>query len=85
MIHINDPHNRKLVIMAMELAIRTAIEDEDIYMDWLLNGVPDAMIPYKSFDTSFIEDDDWMLTDEGFNHILSTFTRCMSEHEKECY
>lgn len=76
---------RKIAIMTMEFVIRTVIEDEDIFMDWLENGVPDCMIPYKSFNTSLIDDDDWMLTDGGFNYIVKTFNRCMVQHEGEMY
>ena len=80
-----DVRSRKIMIMAMEFIIRTVVEDEDIYMDWLENGVPDAMIPYKSFNTSFIDNDDWMISDEGFLYIYKTFIRCMKEHEYETY
>ena len=76
-------YEKKILIMTWEFVIRTIIEDEDIYLDWLENGVPDGMLPYRTFNTDLIDDDDWMLTDEGFNQIYKTFIRCIKNHNEE--
>ena len=65
---------RKKVILAMELLARS-INDESIFMSWLMCGVPDGDIPYGSFS---IEDvDDSYIEDETFSRLMEEFLRCM--------
>ena len=67
---------RKKMILAMEYIARQ-INDEDVFMGWLMCGVPDGDIEYGSFDTEQIYDEDSMLTDDGFRELMDCFLNRM--------
>ena len=71
---------RKKMLVAMEFVARQ-INDECVFESWLMCGVPDGDIEYGNFDISQInadtEDEDYMVSDEGFKDIMSCFLRCM--------
>ena len=67
---------RKKMLVAMEFVARQ-INDEDVLMGWLMNGVPDGDIEYGNFDISQIDDEDYMVRDDGFEEIMSCFLRRM--------
>lgn len=67
---------RKKMLVAMEFVARQ-INDEDVFEGWLMNGVPDGDIEYGNFDISQIDDEDYMVSDDGFEEIMSCFLRCM--------
>ena len=62
------------LVKAMEFITRN-INDEDVFEDWLRNGVADGDIPYGSLS---IENDDlenleYYIEDESFADIMDTF------------
>lgn len=67
---------RKKMLVAMEFVARQ-INDETVLEGWLMNGVPDGDIEYGNFDISQIDDEDYMVGDEGFKEIMSCFLRRM--------
>ena len=69
--------DRKKMLVAMEFICRQ-INDEDVFMGWLMTGVPDGDIQYGNFDISQIDDEDSMLDDEGFRDIMDCFLRRMA-------
>lgn len=73
---MNKIEERKKMVMAMEYIARQ-INDENVYMGWLVAGVPDGDIEYGDFNTENIWDEDYMISDKGFKDIMSCFLRRM--------
>jgi len=73
---------RKKMIVAMEYVARQ-INDEDVFVRWLMCGVPDGDIEYGNFDISQVYDEDCMIDDdEAFGEIMECFLRCMVSARK---
>ena len=68
--------DRKKAIVCMEFIARQ-INDEDVFYYWLMNGVPDGDIEYGNLDISQVYSEDYMVSDEGFEEIMSCFLRRM--------
>lgn len=66
---------RAKLIVAMEYITRH-INDEDVFMSWLMCGVPDGDIEYGSFDTSKV--DEYFLQDDHFKEVIALFMRLMN-------
>lgn len=73
---------RRKMILAMEYICRN-INDEDVFMHWLTVGVPDGDVPYGSFDTAIIDEDDCMMQDDGFRDLMKCFLECMQLAAKD--
>jgi len=73
--------NRKKALVAMEYIARQ-INDEDVFMGWLMTGVPDGDIEYGNLDPNQIDDDDSMLEDSSFYDIVDCFLRRMTRAHK---
>ena len=69
--------DRKKALLAMEFIARQ-INDEDVFYNWLMCGVPDGDIEYGNFDESQIYDEDSMMNDDGFYEIVDCFLRRMA-------
>ena len=67
---------RKKAIVCMEYLCRQ-INDEDVFDTWLMCGVPDGDIEYGNLDVSAVYEEDYMISDEGFKDIMTTFLICM--------
>lgn len=67
---------RRKAIVCMEFLARQ-VNDEGILMSWLMSGVPDGDIEYGNLDIDAVYSEDYMVSDEGFKDIMSTFLRCM--------
>ena len=63
---------RAAVVRAMETIAR-CINDEDIFMGWLMNGVADGDINKDTTD----EDLDWYCEDDNFADLMACFLRRM--------
>lgn len=72
----NTKTDRKRMVLAMEYVCRQ-INDEDVFMGWLMNGVPDGDVPYGCFDTEIISDDDTLIEDDNFRELMECFLRRM--------
>ena len=68
---------RKLMILAMERIIRS-LNDEDLMIAWLYDGVPDGDIQKYTVD----EVDDYFLDDESFADLMGLFLRIMAKANK---
>lgn len=65
---------RAKMVLAMEY-IASCINDESVLDSWLMGGVPDGDIPYGSTDITDV--DEWFLSNENFEDLMSCFLRCM--------
>lgn len=65
---------RKKMVLAMELVCRQ-INDEDVFMGWLSNGVADGDISYGEWDPQTV--DDYYVEDENFRDLMDCFLRRM--------
>lgn len=61
------------VVRAMETIAR-CINDEDIFMGWLMNGVADGDITPETTD----EDLEWYAEDDNFQDLMDCFLRRMA-------
>ena len=68
---------RRKAIVCMEYIARH-INDEDVLDFWLMNGVPDGDIEYGNLDYEQVWSEDYMVSDEGFEEIMSCFLRNMN-------
>lgn len=66
------------VIRAMEILAR-AVNDEDIFYQWLVNGIADGDITDSTSD----DDLDYYADDTEFAGLMDTFLKMMSEARKE--
>ena len=67
---------RMKMVKAMEFIARQ-INNEEIFNEWLMDGVADGDIEYGNLDVSAVYEEDYMISDEGFKDIMSTFLICM--------
>ena len=65
------------IVRAMELLAR-AINDEDIFEAWLIDGVADGDIDDGTTD----EELDWYIEDENFADLMETFLHVMAKARK---
>lgn len=72
-IRINQVERAKMVL-AMEFIARQ-INDEEVFMGWLMNGVADGDLDYGEWEISKV--DDYYLEDENFKDLMSCFLRRM--------
>lgn len=69
------------MVKAMEYIARQ-VNDEDVFMGWLMVGVADGDIRYGDLS---VEDDDsaeYYTEDKNFSELMTTFLRLMSEAYK---
>ena len=71
---------RKKMVVAMEYIARQ-INDEDIFMSWLMCGVADGDIKSDSLDLD--EVDDWYIGDDTFKDLMECFLGCMARASKD--
>ena len=64
---------RVKVIRAMETIAR-CINDEDVFMRWLMGGVADGDITDETTD----EDLEWYAEDDNLADLMACFLRCMA-------
>ena len=65
---------RKKMVLAMEFIARQ-INDEDVFMGWLMGGVPDGDIRYGEWDVETV--DDYLIEDKTFKDLMACFLRRM--------
>lgn len=70
---------RRKMVVAMEYIVRQ-INDEDVFMGWLYNGVGDGDIPYGTFDTDSV--DDYYIDKDNFADLMDLFLRLMNHARK---
>lgn len=69
------------MVKAMEFIARQ-INDEDIFMGWLYDGVADGDISYGDLDVEIDDDADYYTDDKSFADLMDTFTRLMAKTNK---
>lgn len=72
---MNKIEERKKMVVAMEYIARQ-INDEDIFMGWLMCGVADGDIKYGDLDPDSV--DDWYIEDDNFKDLMTCFLRKMT-------
>lgn len=72
-------NERLQMVKAMEYITRQ-INDENVFMRWLLCGVADGDIPYGdvAVKPEDLEDLDYYIDDESLADLMGVFLRCMS-------
>lgn len=70
---------RAKMVLAMEYIARQ-VNDEEVFEEWLLDGVADGEIEYGSFDIASV--DDYWLEDDNFAGLMDTFLRLMKGAKK---
>lgn len=68
---------RRKMIVCMEYIARQ-INDEEVFIGWLMGGVADGDIPYGCLDFS-TDNIDYYIDNETFKDIMSCFLRRMVE------
>ena len=71
---------RAKMVKAMEYICRQ-INDEDIFMGWLMSGVADGDIEYGDLDPND-ENMEYYIEDDTFAELMGCFLRRMSRAEK---
>ena len=66
---------RKKMVLAMEFIARQ-INDEDVFIPWLMGGVADGDLKYGEWDVD--EVDDYYIEDGAFRNLMSCFLRRMA-------
>ena len=74
---MNKVDERRKAIVCMEYLCRQ-INDENVLDGWLMCGVPDGEIEYGNLDISAVDEEDYMISDEGFKDLMTCFLRRMS-------
>lgn len=69
---------RAKMVNAMEFICRQ-INDEEVFEDWLINGVADGDIEYGNLTS---EVDEYYLEDENFAFLMACFLRRMTAAKK---
>ena len=70
---------RVKMVKAMEF-IAQQINDEEVFMGWLINGVADGDIVYGDFSTDNLEEDEatyYAEDDKVFSEVMACFLRRM--------
>lgn len=75
---LSKEQERLLMVKAMEYICRQ-INDEDVFLGWLMNGVADGDIEYGDFSAQDPEADEvsFYTDDESFADLMATFLRRM--------
>lgn len=72
------------MVKAMEFVVRN-LNDEELIMPWLMNGVADGDVEYNG-NVSLTEDDmenlEWYIDDEHFADLMHLFLRLMKAAAK---
>ena len=71
---------RTKMVKAMEYICRQ-INDEEVFMGWLMNGVADGDIEYGDF-APVDENTEYYIEDDTFAELMGCFLRRMSRAEK---
>ena len=66
---------RKKMVLAMEYIARQ-INDDDVFMGWLMNGVADGDLKYGEWDVDAV--DDYYIDDSTFSELMACFLRRMA-------
>ncbi len=74
-----DKIERKKMVLAMEYIARQ-INDEDVFMGWLMTGVADGDLKYGEWDPEVVED--YYIEDDNFRDLMSCFLRRMTGARK---
>ena len=72
--------SRKTTVLAMEWLAR-CINDEEIFMNWLSNGVADGDIPQGSLNIDDV--DDYYIEDDNLAELMGLFLRLMASAKKD--
>lgn len=67
---------RKKMVACMEYICRQ-INDEEVFMPWLMVGVADGDIDYGDLDPSHV--DEWYIQDDIFRDLMGSFLWRMSK------
>lgn len=70
-----DVIERKKMVLAMEYIARQ-INDEDVFMPWLMVGVADGDLSYGEWNPEVV--DDYYIEDDNFRDLMDCFLRRMS-------
>ena len=70
------------MIVCMEYIAR-CINSESVFENWLNFGVPGGDIEQGNLDPSQIDDNDYMISDEGFKDLMTVFLRRMAYAYKD--
>ncbi len=74
-----DKLQRKKMVLAMEYICRQ-INDEDVFMPWLMCGVADGDLKYGEWDPDAV--DEGYIENDTFAELMGTFLRRMSAAKK---
>ena len=74
-----DKIERKKMVLAMEYIARQ-INDEEVFMGWLMTGVADEDLKYGEWDPEVVED--YYIEDDNFRDLMSCFLRRMTGARK---
>ena len=66
---------RAKMVLAMEYICRQ-INDDDVFMGWLMGGVADGDLKYGEWDPEVV--DEWYTEDKSFKDLMSCFLRRMA-------
>lgn len=71
------------LVKAMEFVARN-INDEDVFEEWLINGVADGEIDYGSLDVALDDPEnlDYYIEDDNFAGLMKTFLQIMAGARK---
>lgn len=72
---------RVKMIKAMEFITRQ-INDEDIFEDWLMNGLADGEVDYGDLTVNSDTELEWETRDENFADLMGCFLRVISRARK---
>ena len=70
-----DKLQREKMVLAMEYICRQ-INDEDVFMPWLMCGVADGDLKYGEWDPDAVEE--YYIDNKTFAELMETFLRRMS-------
>ena len=65
---------RKKLVLAMEYLARQ-INDEDVFMGWLMGGVADGDLSYGEWNVDAV--DEYYIEDDNFRDLMDCFLRRM--------
>ena len=78
-------NERKTMVACMEYIVRN-LNDEDIFMSWLMTGVADGDLSYHELSTNLTSEkdmvDDYYIEDDNFSDLMSLFLRLMARANK---
>lgn len=78
-------NERKTMVACMEYIVRN-LNDEDIFMPWLMSGVADGDLSYHELANNLTSEkdmvDDYYIEDDNFSDLMSLFLRLMARANK---